>query len=306
MSDVVVRTARSDQWQPALRLVLTPQPDVTAPVTPQELIRQAVAGKVGLDRLLVAQRDTRVVGAIWANLLGGHAASVWAPQLVDGEPESTSGVLLQALERKLIDDGVEMVQSLLSRSDIQRAERLSQCGFRPLAELEYLVCAATDFPDAPPTCSFALAPYDQGCRSRLTKVVELTYVDTMDCPALNGLRRTDDVLDGYERTDASECWQLVRYQGEDVGCLLLADCFDQDHVELVYMGLVPSVRGRGWGRLLVQHVQWFAREQGRSRVVLAVDADNHPALDIYASTGFVSFDRRRGLIKMLGSPSSTP
>ena len=40
--------------------------------------------------------------------------------------------------------------------------------------------------------------------------------------------------------------------------LLLADHPKARHWELMYMGLVPEVRGRGWGRQIARYAQWLA------------------------------------------------
>ena len=65
---------------------------------------------------------------------------------------------------------------------------------------------------------------------------------------------TEEVLSGYRTTGVfdPQRWLLVRQDGEDVGCLLLADHPTSSQWELVYMGLVPEVRGRGLGIELVR------------------------------------------------------
>src|SRR5690606_30179312 len=77
-----------------------------------------------------------------------------------------------------------------------------------------------------------------------------------------------------------------------VGCLLLADHPATDQIELVYMGMVPEARGHGWGEHVVRQAQWLCRRRGCQRLVLAVDEANDPAVRMYASCGFVSFDRK--------------
>ena len=90
-------------------------------------------------------------------------------------------------------------------------------------------------------------------------------------------------------------------ENTDVGCLLLADHPSQDQLELVYMGLVPSARGRGWGESSFAKLCRVARNCGRARVVLAVDSANWPALAMYRRAGFAEFERRT---VMIFSPSA--
>jgi ribosomal protein S18 acetylase RimI-like enzyme len=60
----------------------------------------------------------------------------------------------------------------------------------------------------------------------------------------------------------------------------------------MYMGIVPEWRGRGWGQQIARHAQWLARGANAQRILVAVDAANTPAVDVYRSTGFEIWDRR--------------
>ncbi len=104
----------------------------------------------------------------------------------------------------------------------------------------------------------------------------------------------DHVINGYQATGVfrPENWLFVRSGGQDVGVLLLADHPKGRHWELMYMGLVPEVRGRGWGRQITRYAQWLARGAGVERIVVAVDAANSPAVAVYRDTGFELWDQR--------------
>jgi ribosomal protein S18 acetylase RimI-like enzyme len=143
-------------------------------------------------------------------------------------------------------------------------------------------------------------PWSAAANGRLESVVERSYIGTRDCPQLNGVRRTAEVLAGYRSIGPfdPERWLLVRHAGEDVGCLLLAE-HPQKIWELAYMGLTPEARGNGWGLELTRHGQWLARQAGASRFVLAVDATNEPALQTYAAAGLDCWDRRGAWLRIL-------
>jgi ribosomal protein S18 acetylase RimI-like enzyme len=79
----------------------------------------------------------------------------------------------------------------------------------------------------------------------------------------------------------------------------LADHPAARHVELVYMGLIPPARGRGWGRQIVLQAQQMANRLDRDRIVLAVDAANEPARAIYSAAGFKAWDQRSVFLRFL-------
>jgi ribosomal protein S18 acetylase RimI-like enzyme len=78
----------------------------------------------------------------------------------------------------------------------------------------------------------------------------------------------------------------------DVGCLLLADHPAAGHAEIVYLGLVPEVRGRAWGLELVRHAKTLSHTMGHARVLAAVDAANRPAMAVYERAEFFVWNRR--------------
>jgi GNAT superfamily N-acetyltransferase len=75
---------------------------------------------------------------------------------------------------------------------------------------------------------------------------------------------------------------------------------------LVYFGLVPSVRGRGWGRQLIHFALGLAYGLGRKQVTAAVAAGNDRALAAYAAAGFLVHQQLSAWWKLLGRPSTNP
>ncbi|HEX5102368.1 MAG TPA: GNAT family N-acetyltransferase, partial [Pirellulaceae bacterium] len=166
----------------------------------------------------------------------------------------------------------------------------------------YLAAEADSFPEHPLRLPFALAAAANLERASLIDLVDATYIGTLDCPRIDNLRKTADVIEGYQAVGASgsQLWKIVLGENDRrVGCLLIADHPSAKQWEIVYVGLVPEVRGRGWGLELTRHAQWLARQAKVERLVLAVDAANEPAIRIYAAAGFLAWDRRAIWIKPL-------
>jgi ribosomal protein S18 acetylase RimI-like enzyme len=179
---------------------------------------------------------------------------------------------------------------------------LTATGFRHLADLVYLSCESDRFCVEPfERAELEFEVYDEAQRHRLVRLIERTYEGTLDCAELNGRRSINAVIDGYRATGdfCAENWRIVCNNSHDVGVLLLAHHRAAEHVELVYMGLLKKYRGRGWGRQIVQCAQVLARRARVSRIVLAVDAANEPALRMYHSTGFEAWDRRAVYVRFL-------
>jgi ribosomal protein S18 acetylase RimI-like enzyme len=255
------------------------------------------AGQIELagSGLFTAMRGEQLRGAAWGQRQPGNTAVFWPPQLVPAESEQTAYLLAAATVRELNRAAVGMAQVLLPAADSGHVDVIKTVGFSHLADLMYLAWETSQIA-APPIAGGELqfATYDQSQRDRLGALIERTYAGTLDCAALNDARSMDDVIDGYEATGVfrAENWLFVQHARQDIGVLILADHPQGRHWELVYMGLVPEARGRGWGQQITQHAQMLARQANVERIVLAVDAVNEPALRMYSLAGFQSWDKR--------------
>jgi mycothiol synthase len=269
---------------------------------PEERIRQIetiltvlTTNEHSTEGLLGAYRSGMLVGSVFSQILPGNNAQVWLPCLIPSEPTCTAITLLRAIDEWLDKCQVCMAQMLLETVTAEEEQILKAGGFDYLTDLLYLVCLEEDFPHVPLPSPLEFEAYNSQNNDRLAQLVDATYQETLDCPKLNHVRQLDDVLEGYRATGefSPSRWLIVRYENRDVGCLLLADHHQYENMELVYMGIIPAVRGLHLGVDIARHAQWVARQTGRQRLVLAVDAANNPAIDMYASVGFRAWDQRR-------------
>ena len=266
----------------------------------RRMLAMAGRGEVSLAGLLEARRGEQTHGVVWIQTQTGATASLWPPQVVAPDDEACADALLTAAVEWMQTRGVCLVQSLLVTDADRDAVRLCRHGFAHMADLLYLVSLTAQFPTAPLAGDLrfvSVTPEEQG---RLAGVVERTYQGTLDCPSLNGVRPIEDVLAGYRATGVfdPQRWLIVQRHDEDIGCLLLADHPHENQWEIVYTGLTPAARGQGRGTTIARQAQWLARLAGRQRLVLAVDAANWPAIDMYAAAGFVAWDRRSVFLRI--------
>lgn len=139
-------------------------------------------------------------------------------------------------------------------------------------------------PTLPPT--FGWQTYCPENHSLFADTISASYQHSLDCPALNGLRNIDDIIAGHKATGCfqPELWFLL-LEADKPQAVLLLNTLANATLELVYLGLVPSARGRGLGNLLMQQTLACASRIGADRLYLAVDALNVPALKLYFRCG---------------------
>ena len=311
VENLQIRLVRPNEQMESLKLLFSSLTPTQQLAEAQRLFQLGREGKVTLEGLLRAEVNGRLAGVIWAQTQVGRTAVVWLPCLT---PNSVPGQSLAISRSLVVAADAFLADACLDERDVCIAQMLSPerngadidafeaCGYEYLAELEYMAsmvgdCAEppAESPLEPPTESpLEFEPYGEGNHERFVEALEQTYRETRDCPALNGVRRSEDVLAGYQATGsfAPERWFLLRYEGRDAGCLLLTDHPETDQYELVYMGLVPEARGNQLGQQVTLYAQWETRQAGRQRLVLAVDALNEPAKAMYAASGFFRWERR--------------
>lgn len=265
-------------------------------------IEQLVAGSGGKALILLAAgSEANPAAAVLAQVLPGKSAVVWSPQLTQGAPGETAMALLRSLDEHLARAEVAIAQALVEHADGPAAATLQAAGYVHAGDLLYMAAEAADFPLQPPAMDLEMETASPDVGGRLSRVIEATYCGSLDCPFVDGLRATADVLDGYRSVGEhrEDLWWLAQWQGSDAGCLLLADHPSQQQMEIVYLGVAPECRGRNLGLQLTRWAQWQAQQAGRCRLVLAVDAANRPAIAAYRTAGFVAWDQRSVFVRHL-------
>jgi ribosomal protein S18 acetylase RimI-like enzyme len=221
--------------------------------------------------------------------------------------------VIAELCRNSLAKGVEIVQVILpSHADLWTKNRLQiameGAGMIRAARLLQLECC--DIPlrhDASPLAlafsPIAFHPFSEMPWDRWCELVESTYTDTLDVPILNGVRSVEQTLRGYAAGQSKSTlpWSSIHAGAQTIGCLILTSISESD-CELTYLGLVPSARGHRYSPEIMDYVSGWMLHQGKSRIVLAVDERNTPALHLYESFGFEQIHAVDAWF--LGQPSS--
>lgn len=291
VSPLHVRDAASAEQQEALRLLFADLPPDEAAERVDELQTSVERGELSLDGLLVAEQAGEIVGAGLFAPQPGRVGFVWPPGVAK-EPIDRAAIqsaILNQIGQRMDALGLRLGQVLLDPDDLANRKALEQNGFPHLTDLHYLLYAVSstrpvELPQELKTETFHPLSNSQ----RFVQVLERTYIGTLDCPELDGLRTPQDALEAHQATGRFDPmrWWLVGHQNTDAGLLLLNEHPDRDLLEIVYVGVVPEARGRGVGQFLVQKAIAQAHQEGRS-LVLAVDQRNRPARKLYARLGFL-------------------
>jgi ribosomal protein S18 acetylase RimI-like enzyme len=245
------------------------------------------------DALFVAVQGEHLVAAVWAQPQAGRIATLWLPQFADVHDAGIAGELIQAAVRRTSAFEVVLVQAIVEPADESARDSVKKAGLLHIADLIYLEWPPAALQVAPfPALHFET--FDPSQKARWKRVLAETYVGSLDCPQLDSLRSLDDVLDGYQATGDfdPEVWLLGILEGNDVAVLLLAPYTKTQQMELIYMGVVPSARGRGIGAAILRQAQEMSHVRQAKKLVLAVDAANAPARALYEQAGFFEWSRR--------------
>lgn len=238
--------------------------------------------------------------------LSAAATVVHAGPLVDDEiGVDTFVALSRKADEVLAKRGARFVQWASDPGVVGSAAEKWYRGLElePIANLDYLSGELDANPIVAPSSLVARRFGWQKADSedRFADLVSQTYVDTLDCPQLTSMRTSKQSLAGYRDAGSFEPTLWFELFEEDshaetpVGCMILSDHSkrrgaDQSGrlnkvVELVYMGLIPSMRGRGLGSEVLQLVTKEAARFGANRLVMAVDHENTVARVLYDSIG---------------------
>lgn len=281
-----------------------------APSSSQVEYFEAVAQDFGIDdRYLWGsfRRDGFMEAAALLVPQAGRTAMLFATSPADVVEVPRIAALIGAVSDAAPLERATLGQALLDPDAHLARDAFRGAGYGTLARLRYMqatVPRRSPEPSVPDDVTFHR--WHNSMRGDFLRAMEESYERTLDCPALQGLRRTDDVLAGHMATGEfdADLWTLVRCDGRTAGVMMLNNVPAAGGVELVYLGLGAKWRGRGLGKLLMKRAQWQCAQRGLRTVMLAVDESNTPALKLYEAFGFRGQMTKLALLRQLGRGKS--
>ena len=126
---------------------------------------------------------------------------------------------------------------------------------------------------------------------------EKKYLAQIEAPSV-------EKVEGFVRDSvAADAAQFVALDGPAVvgwADVFPAWAYAVAHCGTLGMGVLPSYRGRGLGRQLLQACIDKAKANGITRIVLQARADNQVAIKLYESVGFAHEARLRNALRFEG------
>jgi mycothiol synthase len=240
--------------------------------------------------LIVAKSAGEIVAASWIQFTPGNAAVVWPPAF----DSPVAPALMSAVDAALDEQKTRLAQILMPSTEAVDEDLLARANFHRLVDLAYFTLERANFANYVGPDELQFVPRASEYPERIHHVIRQSYEQSLDCPELNDLRDPAEIVAGYQvqGTFEPENWFLIHHVGRDVGVLVLTEHPPGENWELVYMGIIPSARGQGFGEQVVRFAVEQARIHDAERLVLAVDQRNSPALETYRRVGFVMWDRR--------------
>lgn len=312
-STIHYRPPRRDELHGAVRMILS-QPGLPADdAQVAEFLRFAEPRRMDLSLLLVAERRGRLLWAMLPMLSPGRTALLLAPAVSTRIDERrAAGELIEAMCAQLNIRDVLLTQALLDPIDAAARNLFAEHRFQVMAELLYLSGEPRrrlSTPVLPP--GMAWLPYGQQTHELFKQTIATTYEKSLDCPGLNGLREMEDVVAGHQASGEFDprLWRLLVELGPEpaspprpLGVLLLSPIAQVGAVELVYLGLIPEARGRKLSDVLMRQALMAVVELGMSRLTLAVDSRNAPALKLYYRHGLSRAGAKLAMMRDLRTP----
>ncbi|MGQ9651922.1 MAG: GNAT family N-acetyltransferase [Phycisphaerae bacterium] len=225
----------------------------------------------------------------------------WLP-----DPQATD--ILVSLLLKAADEahgrGICFLQAIIPPDALLEQSVYEQAGFQPLAELIYMERdSTTPLVVEKPSPALAWVTYSAKTHQLFAQTVQESYEGSLDCVGISGTRDIEDVLATHRSTGVFNplTWFVGIADDNPVGALLLSEVPEQSALEVVYMGLRPAYRGKGYASALMEHAVRIARDLAALRLTLAVDAENMPARRLYSRFAFEETSRRCAWVRILRS-----
>jgi len=248
-------------------------------------------GKCRGSRLWYVRRKRRITAVAMLSVSRGNVGFLYhCPTASKHVDEGALRDLVTAVSSSVLHSEVPIVQAFSEPDRPEDIAMLTEAGLQKVAELINMNCYYSNRemlqnqPD--PDLKFITA--EDIDISIFMDLIRSTYIESLDCPKILGLRDTADVLESHRNTGiySPSSWHIAMIDDVPAGCVLMNSSSKPGMVELVYMGVAKRFRGRGLGSQLLIHGAKAAFASKFRGIHLAVDSGNSYARKLYEEAGF--------------------
>ncbi len=302
-----IRRVSGDGLGAALGLLMTGRADAGDPSVPR-FLSFAHEHSLSLDWFYaVYDGQTPLACALIVPGAGRTGVLFTSPVRRPAQVDQLGAVIRHALG-KLDPQTTRLIQSLTDAGQKLDRQALLAGGLVHLAELAYMhrfvgrdACSRPihDPRDGQP---IRVVDWSEAARPAFEQAILDSYVGTLDCPGLLGVRTIADIVAGHQAAGRFDpgLWSIFHGQdGRAVAVLLLTEVPAQQAYELVYLGVSEAMRGHKLGSALVDYAMAAVALRGGGRLHLAVDQRNLPALRLYKRHGFHANAHKTAMIRTL-------
>ena len=296
--------ASADRRRSALALLLIGRDRPSDPAV-DHFQRFADEQSLDLSTLWVAAKGGQAGPMLGSVLLvpnHGSTAMLFVGQAAGWSDTSAVVELIKAVCDGPGRSGVSVIQSLIDPGQVVEGQVLERAGLSRLAKLIYMQRAIepgehrVPRPTAMGGCDHpTILTYSEATHADFARAIQASYIDTLDCPGLVGMRKIDQIIAGHKGTGRYDPRNWLAYYdpaGQPIAVLLLAEVAQGSGMELVYLGVARDYRGKGVGGVLMQYAVSETARLGGTRLYLAVDDRNDPAVRLYTSMAFRASTRK--------------
>jgi ribosomal protein S18 acetylase RimI-like enzyme len=313
-----LHSAAPHQQRPALGLILGAGGRRASEGEINDFVQITRQRNIDLGRIMVAEQEEKILWAILPISTPGRTLLLLAPNSIDAEQAESAARLSESVCAQHAD--CHLAQVLVDPAAATARALYLRLGFIEIAELIYLHAPVRRLKNPPALPSeYWFENYSPATHGHFTEGIRQSYRQSLDCPALNGLRDMEDVILGHQAAGSMGglgefdpgLWRVLLHRSspgstaKPCGVLLLCRTDHNQGMELVYIGLAPEHRRHGLGTMMVRQALAVAAADHRKRLTLAVDSRNIPALHLYYRHGFAKIASKIALIRDL-RPGASP
>ena len=254
----------------------------------------------GSFQFLIPDKGSRDLAILLLLNEGATATCLVSP------PQNPSDVqpireLIQLGVVELRGRAIKLAQTIMAVDDHLLAQAFEQAGFYTLATLTYMERSAQKQTSVMTSSEITFESMEHIPEEVMQRVLQETYIGSLDCPKIHGIRSIEDIIKGHRAQGEYDAalWTVAMWGQEPVGVLFLSPSPSAQCMELTYLGITPLTRGKSVGDAFMQRAVEQSATYGLPRIVLAVDADNSHALELYSRWKFHETHQRHTMIQKL-------